>query len=273
MIFLRSLLFNILFYGFTTLTCLFLMPVLLFSRSAVLAVTKFYLGTVALIEKYALGLTYEVRGKEFLPYHGTYIVAAKHQSAYETLKLHHLFGDPTIVLKEELMQIPIFGIFLRKLDVIAINRGNREESIHAIIEGAKRMSKSNRPIVIFPQGTRVDVKETPKEKPYKGGIVKMYSHTDLPIIPMALNSGLFWGRNSFIKKPGKVIFEFLAPIEAGLPDKKVMKALEDRLEEKSLALMREAKQQYSYLESFPALETSSKTSSKTSAKTSTEKSV
>lgn len=253
MIFIRSLLFNIFFYGFTALICLLLVPVLLFPRNAVLAVTRFYLNTVALLEKYILGLTYEVRGQDYLPDHGSFIVASKHQSAYETLKLHHLFGDPTIVAKRELIKIPIFGIFMRKLDVIAINRGNKEESVTAIIEGAKRMCKNDRPIVIFPQGTRVGVNETIKDKPYKGGIVKMYAHVNLPIIPLALNSGLFWGRNSFIKKPGKVIFEFLAPIEPGLPDKKVIKALEDRLEERSNALMQEAKQKYPYLEYVPAL--------------------
>lgn len=252
MIFIRSLIFNILFYGFTTLVCLFLVPVLLFPRGAVLAVTKFYLNIVAILEKYILGLTYEVRGMEYIPKNSNYIVAAKHQSAYETLKLHRLFGDPTIVLKKSLMQIPIFGFFLKKLDVIAINRGNKEESINAIIDGAQRMSAQHRPIVIFPQGTRVAVTDTPKEKPYKGGIVKIYRHANLPIIPVALNSGLFWARNSFIKKPGKVIFQFLAPIEPGLPNKKVMKALEDRLEEHSIALMVEAKKNYPYLQAYKA---------------------
>ena len=252
MIFLRSILFNIFFYGFTAIACILLVPTLLLPRSTVLKVTKFYLDVVALIEKYILGLTYEVRGIEYQPKEGTYIAAAKHQSAYETLKLYHLFGDPTIVLKKELLRIPIFGVFLRKLDVIAIDRKNKEESIKAIIEGAKRMQKQNRPIVIFPQGTRVHVNATTKEKPYKGGIVKMYSQTDIPVIPLALNSGLFWGRNSFIKKPGKVVFEFLPAIEPGLPDKKVMKALEDRLEERSIALMHEAKDQYPYLERISA---------------------
>ena len=109
------------------------------------------------------------------------------------------------------------------------------------------MAKQNRPIIIFPQGTRVSPATTVKEKPYKGGIVKMYTHTDIPIIPLALNSGLFWGRNSFTKKPGKVIFEFLSPIEPGLPDKKVMQALEDRLEEKSMALINETTNKHPYL--------------------------
>ena len=90
--------------------------------------------------------------------------------------------------------------------------------------------------------------DTAKVKPYKSGIVRIYEHTNLPIIPLALNSGLFWARNSFIKKPGKVIFEFLAPIEPGLPDKEVMRVIEDRIEEKSIALAKEATKQYSYLE-------------------------
>lgn len=252
MILLRSIFFNIFFYGFTALICLCFVPSLLFPRPVILGVTRFYLKGVELIEKYILGLSYEVRGKEFLPKEGTYIVAAKHQSAYETLKLHHLFSDPTIILKQELINIPIFGTFLKKIDVIPINRGNKEESIYAIIAGAKRMKENNRPIIIFPQGTRVPVHVTTEEKPYKGGIVKMYSNTDIPIIPLALNSGLFWGRNSFIKKPGKVIFEFLSPIEPGLPDKKVMSALEDRIEDKTLKLMNEAKQDYPYLENVPA---------------------
>ena len=247
MIFIRSILFNLFFYGFTAIACIIFVPTLLLPRGAILSVTHFYVKGVELIEKYILGLTYEIRGAENLPKNGTYIVAAKHQSAYETMKLHHLFDDPTIVLKRSLISIPIFGTFLKKIDVIPIDRGNKEEAINAIIEGAKRMRDNNRPIIIFPQGTRVPVDITTKEKPYKGGIVKMYTHAELPIIPLALNSGLFWGKNSFIKRPGRVIFEFLSPIEPGLPDKKVMKALEDRIEEKTDALMQEAKQEFTYL--------------------------
>jgi len=217
-------------------------------------VTKFWLGTVALIEKHILGLSFEIRGKENIPQDSSYILAAKHQSAYETLKLHHLLDDPTIVLKKELLDIPLFGTFLKKLDVIAINRKSKEEAINSIIEGAKRMSDQERPIVIFPQGTRVNVNETTQDKPYKGGILKMYSNTDMPIVPLALNSGLFWGRNSFIKKPGKVIFEFLPAIESGLSDKKVMATIEERLEEKTISLMHEAKEAYPYLDFMPQLE-------------------
>ncbi|MEM6811901.1 MAG: lysophospholipid acyltransferase family protein [Pseudomonadota bacterium] len=244
MILIRSLLFNIFFYGFTILACLVLVPLVLFPRKVILGTALFYLKVVELIEKYILGLTFEVRGKEYLPQDGSYIIAAKHQSAYETLKLHNLFGDPSVVLKESLTRIPIFGTFLKKLDIIAINRSNKEEALNSIVEGTKRMATQNRPIVIFPQGTRVAPHTPVDKKPYKGGILKMYKNTDLKVIPLALNAGLFWGRNSFIKRPGRVIFEFLPPIEAGLPEKKVMEALENRIEEKTHQLMREAQEEF-----------------------------
>ena len=240
----RSIIFNILFYIHTTIVCTLFIPAFFVPRGASVWVTHLWVGGVKILEKYILGLTFEVRGAQYLPTNNKYIVAAKHQSAYETLKLHHLFGDPTIVLKKELLSIPLFGNFLKKLDVIAIDRSNKETSISSIIDGARRMGENGRPIVIFPQGTRVAYN---KSKPYKGGIAKMYQATDLPIIPLALNSGLFWPKNSFIKQPGKVIFEFLPPIESGLPDKKIVKALEDRIEDKTNQLMLEAITDYPYL--------------------------
>lgn len=221
------------------------------SRGVILWVTRLWLSIVYFLERTLAGLDFEIRGKEHIPNDPSYIVAAKHQSAYETMKLHYLFGDPTIVLKRELLKIPLFGKFLRKLDVIPIDRGNKEESIKSIIEGAERMKGQERPIIIFPQGTRVSVQKTVKDKPYKGGIVKMYQNSDMPVVPLALNSGMFWGRNSFLKKPGKVVFEFLPIIEQGLPDKKVMQAIEDRLEDKTYELMKEAKDKYPYLEAPP----------------------
>ena len=222
MVWLRSILFNIAFYGFSTLYCLLIIPFVIFPRPVILMISRLYVGTVYQLEKYILGLDYEVRGLEYLPEKGPYLVAAKHQSAYETMKLQALFGDPAIILKKELLRIPIWGWFLARHDIIAIDRKNREEAMSSVVDGALRMKNQGRPLVIFPQGTRVRVDATAKDKHYKGGIIKMYKATNLPIIPMALNSGLFWGRNAFLKRPGTVIFEFLPPIEPGLPEKKVM---------------------------------------------------
>lgn len=240
----RSIIFNILFYGFLTpAVCTLLLPALLFPRGAALWVAETYQRLSHLLEKYVMGLDYEVRGIEHVPTNtNAYLAAAKHYSAYETLKLFLLFRDPSIILKRELLSIPLFGWFLKKLDVIAIDRTNREKSMLSLIEGAKKTKDQNRPIVIFPQGTRVAVSDTTDKKPYKGGIAKVYGATNLPIIPVALNSGLYWPRNSFWKKSGKVIIEFLPPIDPGIPERDVLKVLEYKIETATQKLIEEGQQ-------------------------------
>lgn len=247
MSYIRSILFNIVFYAFTVFACIVLLPCLVLPREVGLNVARFWTKTTHLIEKYVLGLDLEIRGLEYLPKEGSFIVAAKHQSAYETTKLHHLFHDPSIVLKKELYDIPLWGPFLKKVDMIAIDRKNREEAMKSIVDGAKRMKDQGRPIVIFPQGTRVAPEIAADKKPYKVGIARMYEETGLTVIPMALNSGLFWQRNSFFKLPGKVIFEFLPPIQPGQDKDSFMKELEQTLESKSIALMNEARTENPHL--------------------------
>ncbi len=250
-IWVRSTLFNIVFWAWAIAVCVTIIPLVYCSRRTTVRISHIFNNGVYYIEKYVLGLDYEVRGLEYLPKEGSYLIAAKHQSAYETMKLHRLFGDPSIILKKELLSIPIWGKFLGKLDIIAIDRQNAEGAMASIIEGAQRMKDQKRPIVIFPQGTRVATDVTSSQKPYKGGIIKMYKATDLPIVPLATNSGMFWPRNSYLKRPGKVLFEFLPPIEPGLEDKKVMKALEERLEEASIRLMEESKERNPLLRDVP----------------------
>lgn len=240
---LRSIIFNILFYGvWTPLICIGMAPCLLLPRGFTVWVADFYQDGTYYLEKYILGLTYEVRGLEYRPARGEpYLAACKHYSAYETLKLYPLFGDPTIVLKRELLFLPLFGWFLKKLDVIAIDRGNRETAMSSLISGALIMMEKKRPIVIFPQGTRVKVGASAQEKPYKRGIIKLYAATNLPIVPLATNSGLYWPRNSFWKKPGKVIFEFLPPIAPGMEGTEALKILEERIETASNRLVEEGR--------------------------------
>ena len=199
-----------------------------------------FVHTNAFLEKYVLGLTYEVRGAEHLPESGSYILAAKHQSAYETMKLHILFKDPAVILKKELLSIPLWGWYLAKSDVIAIDRSSRKAAVESINEGALHMKEMGRPIVIFPQGTRVRIDTTTQEKPYKIGVARVQETTGLPIIPMAINAGVYWPRNAFWKSSGTVVFEFSPPIEAGMAAPALMKKLEHDIEDKSNALMKEA---------------------------------
>mgnify|MGYP002713172214 FL=1 len=247
MIFVRSTLFNLVFYGATALACFLCLPGLLLSRKGTFVIIRAYIGSIQFLEKYILGLDYEVRGRENLPTQGSYIVAAKHQSPYETLKLHALFEDPAIVLKKELLNIPVWGRFLQRIRPIAIDRSQGRAAGKRVVEGAQKVEKENRPIVIFPQGTRVYPWQTAKDKPYKSGVMRMYAATSMPIVPMALNSGLFWPRHSWNKRPGKVIFEFLSPIPPGQNPETIMSDLENRIESASKALEHEAIAQNKHL--------------------------
>lgn len=244
MMMIRSIFFNILFYGvWTPVVCIAALPVVLIpGRKATLKVAEFFQYGTQFLEKYILGLDYEIRGLEYRPKdHTACLVGAKHYSAYETLKLFLLFKDPAIILKRELLSLPLFGWYLKKLEVIAIDRGNRAEAMQSLYDGARRVQGDNRPIVIFPQGTRVGIDTTTAQKPYKGGIVKLYSELNVPIVPLAMNTGLYWPRNSFWKKSGKVVFEFLPPIPSGLSAEDAMKMLEERIESASARLIEEGK--------------------------------
>ncbi len=239
-ILIRSTLFNLSFYGGIALMCVVCLPGIFLPRRNAMSIVRLFVGTVYFFEKYLLGLDFEVRGRENLPSSGAFIVAAKHQSPYETMKLNIIFDDPAIVLKQELLKIPLWGKFLAKADPIAINRNNPRESIRQIIDGAIRVGGQGRPIIIFPQGTRVHTWETTADKPYKTGVARIREATGLPLIPMALNSGYFWPRRGWIKKQGTVVFQFLAPVPIGLNVDDTIKDIESRLESASNALLREA---------------------------------
>lgn len=182
------------------------------------------------MEKYILGLDYQIIGAEHIPENGSFIIASKHQSAYETLKLFIIFDKPAIIYKKELQWIPLWGLYLIFSKMIPINRGKTRAALNSIITNSKDVVESGRPITIFPQGTRTKVGE---KKPYKSGFMRLYEHYNLPILPIALNSGCFWGKNSFLKKPGLVTFKILPLVPAGQDPKAVLKQLENDIERES----------------------------------------
>lgn len=237
----RSALFNIAFFIVTGIMCLLFLPALLFPRRVFTGLVYLWIQAVTILEYIILDLKYEIRGTEHLPKSGSYIVAAKHQSAYETIKLRVLFPDPAIILKKELLRIPFWGWYLDKSGVIAIDRSTPDLALKSIAEGAIKMAAAGRPIIIFPQGTRVTPESTPAQKPYKQGVARIQDATNLPIIPMALNTGLFWPRHLWKKSPGTVIFEFLPPIPPGKEKSVLLKELEEKTENASKKLMDEAR--------------------------------
>ncbi len=237
--FIRSLLFTPLFYALNIIACIICIPGLLLPpQKALELIVRNYVRAIYFLEKHVMGLDFEIRGMEHIPRKGAFIIAAKHQSAYETFKLHLLFDDPAIVLKRELLRVPIWGKFLSKVNPIAIDRAKGKDAITQIIEGAELVKKQNRPLIIFPQGTRVLVEQTAKDKPYKIGVARIAEATGMTIVPLALNTGYFWPRKGFMKRSGKVVFEFLPPInpeEYGVYE--IIKMLESQIEEHSNALL------------------------------------
>ncbi len=240
MIFLRSTIFNFAFYGLTAVACVLCLPGLFLPREKALYIVYFFVHSVHILEKYILGLDFEVRGRENLPTEGAFIVAAKHQSPYETLKLHVLFKDPAIVLKKELLDIPLWGRFLAKTEPIAIDRSQKKEAMAQITDRVWQIKLEKRPIVIFPQGTRVHTWESAEDKPYRSGFARVYSETGIPIVPLALNTGMFWPRRSWIKQGGRAVFEFLPRIEPGFDSRTVAEQVERTIEDATQKLHREA---------------------------------
>lgn len=227
---LRSVIFNLFFFTGALFWSLVLLPTLLFPAGVCTRIVSHTYGWyVAFIERHILGLKLEIRGEENIPKEGAYILAAKHQSAYETLKLPYSarLGYPAIILKKELTYLPIYGWYFWGMGQIAIDRGSPKQALDSIVRGCRERLSKGRSVIIFPEGTRVPVGV---KREYKAGIAKIYRDVNVPILPMALNSGVFWGRNAFFKKPGTVVFEFLPVIPAGLPPLKMMEELEKSIE-------------------------------------------
>ncbi len=230
---LRSILFNILYvFGSLFWSIALLWALALPPNKCTEVISHFYGGYMRWIMRHVMGLKFEFRGLENLPTDTPYIIAAKHQSAMETLLIPFTkeFRYPVIILKKELTRLPIWGFYPKAMGLVAINRGDGMESMRAMTAGCKNALANGRSIAIFPQGTRV---KPGAVKPYKSGIAKIYKDLGVPIVPLALNTGVFWGRNAFFKKPGVVVFEFMPAIPAGQPPLKVIAQVEQSLEAES----------------------------------------
>ena len=158
------------------------------------------------------GLHCEFRGVEKIP-QGAALVASKHQSLWETFALIKMLKDPAYILKRELLWIPFFGWCAWKAGMIPVDRGARSQALNAMTERARQEIAKGRQIIIFPEGTRKAPGAEPK---YKFGVAFLYIELGIPCVPVALNSGLFWPRRSFMRYPGTVRVEFLDPIAPGL---------------------------------------------------------
>jgi len=226
MILIRSLLFNLLFFGWTSVMFLLSLPALLLPAGAVWGLGRIWVRGVVLLLRFVVGLSHEVRGLAHRP-EGAALFAAKHQSAWDTLIFALLLDRPAIVLKQELLNVPLFGWYMRKCRMIPVDRKGRGTALKRMAAAARNRARAGRPILIFPQGTRV---APGTHRTYQPGVAALYGALGLPVVPVALNSGLFWGRRSFHKRPGRIVVEFLPPIPPGLERRKFMGELETAIE-------------------------------------------
>ena len=181
------------------------------------------------------GIRMEVRGAAHIP-QGAAIVAGKHQSMWETFALFHLFEDPTIALKKELAHIPLVGWFIRKFDMMLVDRAAGPKALKNLVRQGEQAVRAGRQIIIFPEGHRMAPFAPPD---YKPGVAALYTRLGVPCVPFALNSGVFWPRRSFWRWPGTIVVSFLPPIAPGLDRRAFMQALREAIEPEAQALARE----------------------------------
>ena len=203
---------------------------------AILSVSRIWMAGLQFLLRHLVGLDYEIRGLANMP-PGPAIYAFRHQSAWETVMIHLLLPKAAIVLKRELMQIPLFGWCLRRTGMIGIDRAGRTRALRSLVEGARAALARGVPVVIFPEGSRT---APGRHASYQPGVAALYLQLDRPVVPVALNSGLFWSRRSFVKRPGRIVVQFLEPIEPGLDRKAFMAELRRRLEDATDRLIDEA---------------------------------
>jgi len=231
-IWLRSLLFHILFYGWTLLLGVTYLPTLLLPRRAIVLGARFWCASVLWLLRQTTGLGGHIEQAGERPT-GPAIYAAKHQSTWDTMMITRLLADPAIVLKKELLAIPFFGWYVRRHGAIGIDRKAGASALRQMLRDAGRAVADGRDIFVFPEGTRTAPGE---RRPYHAGVAALYRELGLPVVPVALNSGVFWGRRSFAKRPGEITLRTLPPIPPGLERREFMRRLEAAIESESAAL-------------------------------------
>ena len=236
MTFLRSLAFHLCFFIWTAFWLVGMIPLFFIPRWLMIRGIILFFSSYIPFERYIAGIDFEVRGRENLPA-GPCLIAMKHQSAYETFKLHYIFGDVAVILKRSLMFVPLWGWYQAKSGVIPVDRGAGGRAMVSLLTGARKIAAQKRSIVIFPQGTRVP---PGAKRSYKSGVSVLYEDLNWPVVPVALNSGVFWPRRAFFLKPGRVVFDILPAIPPGLGREEMQKRMEEAIETASDRLLAES---------------------------------
>ena len=227
MLLIRSLLFNLFLYTGIVVVFLIALPALFLPPKFTLLFGKFLGHYVVFVVRIFLNTKVEIKGMSNIPKTEKYFVASAHQSMFETFALQAVFDYPVFILKKELLKIPLFGLYLKKIKSIEIVRDTTtKDNLNFFDKVAAIIKNENRPLLIFPQGTRI---KTGERVPFKKGAGRIYEALNILCIPIALNSGKVWPKTGIIKYPGKITVSFLEPIKPGLSRDEFIKNLENKI--------------------------------------------
>ncbi len=225
--FIKSLIFNLFFYSVVIVVLIIAIPALILPKKFTLLFGKLLANLIIFILRITLNTRVIFHGLENLKKVDKFFVASAHQSLLETFILQSPLNFPIFILKKELLKIPLFGWYLKKMGSIEIVRETTTRDNLGFFEKIKKViDKDNRPLLIFPQGTRVKLGE---KVPFKKGVGRIYSALNIPCIPVALNTGKIWPKNSFIKYSGDIHISFLEPIMPGIDKNEFLNQLEEKI--------------------------------------------
>lgn len=224
----RSVAFTLVFYMLTAFLCILFLPTFFMPRrlTAWFPITWTYI--IPRLLRLICGIKINFVGLENLPKQNGYIIASKHQSALETLLFHAIIPNAFFVLKRELIYIPIAGLYALKTGCVPIDRSGGAKTMRKMLSAVKKNIDQGMNLIIFPEGTRTKPGE---KKPYSPGVALLYEQCQVPVVPVAVNSGYCWPKNQTKKIPGTVTVQFLKPIPTGLHRRAFLSELQDRIEE------------------------------------------
>ena len=227
MLLVKSLIFNLFLYTGIVFVFIIALPTLFMPAKFTLLFGKFLGHYVILIVRIFLNTKIEIKGIENIPKNEKYFVASAHQSMFETFALQAVLDYPVFILKKELLKIPLFGLYLKKIKSIEIVRDTTtKDNLNFFEKVASIIKNESRPLLIFPQGTRLK----PDERlPFKKGVGRIYEALNISCVPIALNSGKVWPKKGIIKNPGKITISILEKINPGLNKDEFIKSLEEKI--------------------------------------------
>src|SRR5438270_1726889 len=242
-IFLRSLVYNVLFYLLLIFWMLVGIPTFAMPRWAIMNIAKYWARSSIWLLRVICAIKVEYRELERIP-DAPLIVASKHHSMWETFALLQFFDHPLFILKRELKWIPLFGWYLIKSHMIGVDRGAGGRALLEMARRAGEAVRRGRQLIIFPEGTRTAVDAPPH---YKTGVAQVYVDCGVTCLPVALNSGLFWPRRTFMRYPGTLVVEFLDPLPPGLPRREFIARISSVIEDATKRLVETARREQAQL--------------------------